>query len=102
MRHLARARTEHVPSQKRTYHRIGDADPKRGKAVLPAELPRVADEHHRAEVAGTETEGGKPGANVSSAQNEAIHALGAGARPHAHADNHADEYQDNGNFRNHA
>ena len=92
MGHLTRARAEHPPCQKRPEDGVADARPCGGKAVLEPELPRVADEHHRREVAGAIRERAHPRTDVATAEDEPVDGRGGFAAIHAHADRDGDEH----------
>ena len=101
VRHLARARAEHPPSQKRAQDGVAYACPHGGDAVLEAELAGVADEHDSREVAGPVGERAHPRADVAAAQHEPVDGGRRFAAVDAHAHGHADEDEHHAYFFDH-
>ena len=92
MRHLTCTRPEHPPREQGAEDGVADARPRCGKTVFEAELTRVADEHHRREIAGAVGERADPRPDVATAEHEPVDGGGGFTAVHTHADRDGDEH----------
>jgi len=92
------AAAQHHPGQQGAKHRVADARPGGGDAVLPAKLSGVAHKDHGGEIGGAVGKGGEPGTHGAPAQHEAVDVGGVLTAVQANAHHNPEEHQQHNNF----